>query len=91
VLAVQNANVVKITDFGLAKLLDSKEDAFKAAGGKVGDYICVSYATVVRAVKQSVKNSLFRINGFFSLLLFEGAILVLEYLLASNQLWQLLL
>ena len=35
VLAVQNTNVVKITDFGLAKLLDSKEDVFKAAGGKV--------------------------------------------------------
>jgi len=35
VLAVQNANVVKITDFGLAKLLDTNEDVFKAAGGKV--------------------------------------------------------
>lgn len=35
VLAVQNANVVKITDFGLAKLLDSNEDVFTAAGGKV--------------------------------------------------------
>jgi len=35
VLAVQNANVVKITDFGLAKLLDSNEDVFQAAGGKV--------------------------------------------------------
>ena len=34
VVAVQNANVVKITDFGLAKLLDPKEE-FKAAGGKV--------------------------------------------------------
>jgi len=34
-LAVQNPNVVKITDFGLAKLLDSNEDVFKAAGGKV--------------------------------------------------------
>jgi len=35
VFVVQNANVVKITDFGLAKLLDSNEDVFKAAGGKV--------------------------------------------------------
>jgi len=35
VFAVQNTNVVKITDFGLAKLLDSNEDVFKAAGGKV--------------------------------------------------------
>jgi len=35
VLAVQNANVVKITDFGLAKLLDVKQDVFQAAGGKV--------------------------------------------------------
>ena len=35
VFAVQNANVVKITDFGLAKLLDANEDVFQAAGGKV--------------------------------------------------------
>jgi len=48
--AVQNANVVKITDFGLAKLLDSNEDVFKAAGGKVS--LCIlgifvtSYLTV---------------------------------------------
>jgi len=33
--AVQNANVVKITDFGLAKLLDSDEDMLKPTGGKV--------------------------------------------------------
>lgn len=35
VVLVQNANVVKITDFGLAKLLDTDQDVFKAAGGKV--------------------------------------------------------
>jgi len=35
VVPVQNANVVKITDFGLAKLLDHEHDVFKAAGGKV--------------------------------------------------------
>jgi len=35
VVSVQNANVVKITDFGLAKLLDADQDVFKAAGGKV--------------------------------------------------------
>jgi len=35
VVPVQNANVVKITDFGLAKLLDADQDVFKAAGGKV--------------------------------------------------------
>lgn len=35
VIPVQNANVVKITDFGLAKLLDADQDVFKAAGGKV--------------------------------------------------------
>ena len=35
VFLVQNPNVVKITDFGLAKLLGSNEDVFKAAGGKV--------------------------------------------------------
>jgi len=35
VVLVQNANVVKITDFGLAKLLDVEQDVFKAAGGKV--------------------------------------------------------
>ena len=34
-LAVQNPNIVKITDFGLAKLLDADQDVFKAAGGKV--------------------------------------------------------
>lgn len=35
VVPVQNANVVKITDFGLAKLMDPDQDVFKAAGGKV--------------------------------------------------------
>ena len=35
VFPVQNPNVVKITDFGLAKLLDADQDVFKAAGGKV--------------------------------------------------------
>lgn len=33
--AVQNANVVKITDFGLAKFLPPDQDVFKAVGGKV--------------------------------------------------------
>lgn len=28
---------MKITDFGLAKLLDFNEDEFRAGGGKVGD------------------------------------------------------
>lgn len=32
---VQNPNCVKITDFGLAKLLDVNEDEYKAAGGKM--------------------------------------------------------
>lgn len=32
---VQTANCVKITDFGLAKLLDINEDVYKAAGGKM--------------------------------------------------------
>ncbi|KAI5640359.1 protein tyrosine kinase domain-containing protein [Phthorimaea operculella] len=32
---VQNPNTVKITDFGLAKLLDINEDEYKAAGGKM--------------------------------------------------------
>jgi len=35
VVPVQNANIVKITDFGLAKLLDADQDVFKAVGGKV--------------------------------------------------------
>ena len=48
VLTVHNANVVKITDFGLAKLLDSNEDVFKAAGGKVGQCTCISYVSHVR-------------------------------------------
>jgi len=33
--SVQNPRQVKITDFGLAKLLDYKEDQFFASGGKV--------------------------------------------------------
>jgi len=33
---VQSPNQVKITDFGLAKLLDYNEDGYRAAGGKVG-------------------------------------------------------
>lgn len=32
---VQTPNLVKITDFGLAKLLDINEDEYKAAGGKM--------------------------------------------------------
>lgn len=32
---LQNVNCVKITDFGLAKLLDVNEEAYKAAGGKM--------------------------------------------------------
>lgn len=32
---VQNPSVVKITDFGLAKLLDSDSNEYKAAGGKM--------------------------------------------------------
>lgn len=32
---VQSPSVVKITDFGLAKLLDIDEDEFKSDGGKM--------------------------------------------------------
>lgn len=32
---VQTPNLIKITDFGLAKLLDINEDEYKAAGGKM--------------------------------------------------------
>jgi len=32
---VHSENLVKITDFGLAKLLDVKQDTFQAEGGKV--------------------------------------------------------
>ena len=35
VFSVQNPTQVKITDFGLAKLLDYNEDEYRAAGGKV--------------------------------------------------------
>jgi len=38
--AVQSPNQVKITDFGLAKLLDYNEDGYRAAGGKVWDNVC---------------------------------------------------
>lgn len=34
-ILVQTPNCVKITDFGLAKLLDYNEDEYKAAGGKM--------------------------------------------------------
>lgn len=33
--AVQTPTQVKITDFGLAKLLDYNEEEYRAAGGKV--------------------------------------------------------
>ena len=33
---MQTPTQVKITDFGLAKLLDYNEDEYHAAGGKVG-------------------------------------------------------
>ena len=32
---VQSAAVVKITDFGLAKLLDFNEEEYRSSGGKV--------------------------------------------------------
>ena len=35
VISVQSAGQVKITDFGLAKLLDFNEDAYRSAGGKM--------------------------------------------------------
>ena len=35
---VQNPNQVRITDFGLAKLLDYNEDEYKSPGGKVGTF-----------------------------------------------------
>ena len=38
---VQNAQQVKITDFGLAKLLDLDVEEFHAAGGKVG--LCLAF------------------------------------------------
>lgn len=34
-ISVQTPTQVKITDFGLAKLLDYNEDEYHAAGGKV--------------------------------------------------------
>jgi len=34
-ISVQSAGQVKITDFGLAKLLDFNEDAYRSAGGKM--------------------------------------------------------
>jgi len=37
---VQSPNQVKITDFGLAKLLDYNEDGYRAAGGKVCADFC---------------------------------------------------
>lgn len=46
VVPVQNANVVKITDFGLAKLLDVEQDVFKAAGGKVCHVKCFKYISI---------------------------------------------
>ena len=39
-VAVQKPNQVKITDFGLAKLLDIGEGEYTSAGGKVCDHHC---------------------------------------------------
>lgn len=35
-ISVQSPGQIKITDFGLAKLLDYNEDEYVAGGGKVG-------------------------------------------------------
>ena len=39
-VVVQKPNQVKITDFGLAKLLDIGEGEYTSAGGKVCDHHC---------------------------------------------------
>ena len=39
-VVVQKPNQVKITDFGLAKLLDIGEGEYTSAGGKVSDDQC---------------------------------------------------
>ena len=36
---IQSPSMVKITDFGLAKLLDFNEDEYRSSGGKVGQRI----------------------------------------------------
>ena len=48
-LAVQNAFQVKITDFGLAKLLDYNEEEFHAKSGKVNHHLLrsISYWKLV--------------------------------------------
>lgn len=47
VFAVQSAGQVKITDFGLAKLLDYNEEEYHASGGKVGVVIMLKIVTNV--------------------------------------------
>lgn len=42
-IAVQSPNQVKITDFGLAKLLDYNEYGYHAVGGKVSDVQLTHY------------------------------------------------
>jgi len=59
VLVVQNSNVVKITDFGLAKLLDSNEDVFKAAGGKVGLRLLCCFVSYDRVLTKKCKEFLY--------------------------------
>jgi len=46
-ILVKSQNQVKITDFGLAKLLDGNVGEYHSAGGKVAQYIittsCIYY------------------------------------------------
>jgi len=37
---VRTPNHVKITDFGLAKMLGIQEESYQAEGGKVGHFSC---------------------------------------------------
>ena len=46
---VQTPNQVKITDFGLAKLLAYNQGEYHAAGGKVGSYYIVFLIPMVSA------------------------------------------
>ena len=56
---VQSAGQVKITDFGLAKLLDFNEEEYHAAGGKVITSFVFLKSTSLEKILLSMESKLF--------------------------------
>lgn len=57
--SVHSANLVKITDFGLSKLLDINEAAFQAAGGKVSFFSSIFFLPISVFTHSTIANDFY--------------------------------